>query len=84
MAYFVYTDSVYGDINLGSYNETKSDCYNEEYSYLIGMAMEMIYYQHWSNSIMYDYLNGNNDISTIIDNSNIPTMEYYLDNKKLF
>jgi hypothetical protein len=84
MAYFEYTDNVYGTINLGSYNEMKSDCYNECYSYLIGMALEMVYHQHWSNSVMNEYLNSNEDIAVIMEKINIPTMEEYFETRRLF
>ena len=84
MAYFEYTDNTYGTINLGSYNEMKSDCYNECYEYLLGMALDMIYHQHWSNSIMNEYLNSNEDISVIIEKTNLISMEEYFETRRLF
>jgi hypothetical protein len=84
MAYFEYTDKTYGTINLGSYNETKSDCYNESARYLVAMAMDMIYHQHWSNTVMYEYLNSNDNILVIIENLNIPTIEEYFATKELY
>ncbi len=84
MAYFEYTDKVYGTINLGSYNEMKSDCYNECASYLVGMALDMIYHQHWSNSVMYEYLNSSEDMYVIAEKLDILTMDEFFTTRSLF
>jgi hypothetical protein len=84
MAYFEYTDKTYGTINLGSYNEMKSDCYIETIPYLLSMALEMIYHHHRSNLIMFECLNSNDDITTIIERIDIKTMSEFFDTRELF
>lgn len=58
--------------------------FNTEYSWMI-KTKETIYYTHWSNTIMYEFLNSNtDDISSIIKKINIKTIQEYFHTKSLF
>lgn len=45
---------------------------------------EMIYYNHWANSVMFEFLNSSDDITTVIDNLKIKTIREYFSSQSLF
>jgi hypothetical protein len=73
------------DINLDFYREMREfhcQFYND-YSWFF-LTKEMIYYTHWANTIMFEFLNSNDDISTIIENLKIKTVDEYFETRSLF
>lgn len=51
---------------------------------LLSIAREMIYYNHWANSVMFEFLNSNEDITSIIDSLEIKTIDEFFDTGSLF
>ena len=72
------------EVDLSFYKEMKYDIDMERPSVLMSMAKEMIYYNHWSNVIMFEFLNSCRDLDAIIDSSEIKTMSEYFDSGSLF
>jgi hypothetical protein len=79
--------SVYDAVDLDFYKDTRDEVrcpFPLDCRMLMGMAKEMIYYNHWSNSVMWEYLRSNDDISSVIGYVNIPSLEEYFNTGKLF
>jgi hypothetical protein len=79
--------SVYEAIDLEFYKDTRDEvrcAFALDCRMLMGMAKEMIYYNHWSNSVMFEYLRSNDDISLVIEKVDVPTLEEYFNTGKLF
>jgi hypothetical protein len=75
--------SIY-EVDLSFYKEIKYDLQMERSCVLMSMAKEMIYYNHWSNLIMFDFLNSCQDLDTIIKSLEIKTMEDYFASGSIF
>jgi hypothetical protein len=73
------------DINLEFYKEMRDfHCrFLTDYSWFV-KTKEMVYYTHWANSIMFEFLNSNDDISTIVQNLKIKTINEYFESRSLF
>ena len=74
------------DIDIWFYKEMRSfhNRFLTEYLWMV-RTKETIYYAHWSNSVMNEFLNSNvNDISTVIHNLKIKTIKEYFETKSLF
>ena len=75
--------SIY-EVDLSFYKEMKYDVSIERPRVLMSMAKEMIYYNHWSNLVMFEFLNSCQDLSAIIESLEIKTMEEFFDSCSLF
>jgi len=75
--------SIY-EVDLSFYKEMKFDVSIECPSVLMSMAKEMIYYNHWSNLVMFQFLNSCQDLSAIIESLEIKTIDEYFDSGSLF
>jgi hypothetical protein len=73
------------DINLDFYREMREFHHRFEtpYSWMV-KTKEMVYYTHWANTVMFEFLNSNDDISTIVKNLKIKTIKEYFETKSLF
>ena len=73
------------DINLEFYREMREFHYRfiTPYSWML-KTKEMIYYAHWANSVMFEFLNSDDDISNVIQNLKIKTISEYFTSKSLF
>lgn len=73
------------DTDLYFYREMRAFEYRFEtpYSWMV-KTKEMNYYNHWANSIMYEFLHSNDDITTVIKNVKIKTKDEYFKTKSLF
>lgn len=70
------------DVQLSFYKDMRIEVNFAKYQELCYMAREMIYYNHWSNYIMNYFLDSNEDIINIINNSNIISCEEFLETGK--
>jgi len=70
------------DVQLNFYKDMRIEVNFAKYQELCYMAREMIYYNHWSNYIMNCFLDSNEDIVDIINNSNITSCEEFLETGK--
>ena len=75
--------SIY-EVDLSFYKEMKYDLLMERSSVLMSMAKEMIYYNHWSNLVMFEFLNSCQNLDAIIESLEIKTMEDYFASGSLF
>jgi hypothetical protein len=75
--------SIY-EVDLSFYNEMKYDVSIECPRVLMSMAKEMIYYNHWSNLVMFEFLNSCQNLDAIIESLEIKTMEDYFASGSLF
>ena len=73
------------DINLEFYKEMREfHCrFLTEYIWFV-KTKEMVYYTHWANSVMFEFLNSDVDISTIVENLKIKTIKEYFESQSLF
>jgi hypothetical protein len=71
-------------VDLAFYKEMKYDLNMESQSVLMAMAKEMIYYHHWSNLIMFQFLHTPQDIEAIIGSLEIKTMGEYFASGSVF
>jgi hypothetical protein len=74
------------DIDIWFYREMRDfhSRFLTEYTWMV-KTKETIYYAHWSNSVMYEFLNSNaNDISDVIRNMKIKTIREYFNTQSLF
>ena len=73
-------------VDLEFYKEMKHDLDTESSYVLMSMAKEMIYYNHWSNLVMFQFLHSSSheDIETIISSLEIKTMGEYFESCSLF
>jgi len=70
--------SVY-TVDLSYYKDTKIEFALSNNVELMMMAKEMIYYNHLSNIIMYNFLSSNESIEYAINNTKIISLDDYLD-----
>ena len=75
--------SIY-EVDLSFYKEMKYDLLMERSSVLMSMAKEMIYYNHWSNLVMFEFLNSCQNLDAIIESLEIKSMEDYFASGSLF
>ena len=75
--------SIY-EVDLSFYKETRGECNMSSYFELLSIAREMIYYNHWTNLVMFEFLNSNNDISIVIENVQIKALSEYVETGSLF
>ena len=75
--------SVY-QVNLSFYKELRLDVALSHPFELLSIAREMIYYNHWANLVMFELLNSNDDISSIIEGLEIKTISEFFDTGSLF
>jgi hypothetical protein len=75
--------SIY-EVDLSFYKEMKYDLQMERSCVLMSMAKEMIYYNHWSNLVMFEFLNSCQDLDAIIKSLEIKTMEDYFASGSIF
>jgi hypothetical protein len=71
-------------VDLAFYKDMKHDLDHENSHVLRSMAKEMIYYNHWSNLVMYEYLQSSNDIEVVIGSLEIKTIDEYFESNNLF
>jgi|688.fasta_scaffold12498_3 hypothetical protein len=74
------------DIDIWFYKEMRQfhNRFNTEYSWMV-LTKETIYYTHWSNSIMYEFLNSDtDDIFNVVNKINIKSIQEYFNTKSLF
>jgi hypothetical protein len=74
--------SVY-DIDLMFYKEMKIESMYLDYNSMCLMAREMIYYNHLANKIMFNFLSSNEDITSIIENLDIISLDEYMEDSKI-
>jgi len=75
--------SVY-QVDLSFYKDLRLDVELSLPYELLSIAKEMIYYNHWANLVMFEYLNSNDDISFIIDSLDIRTINEFFETGSLF
>jgi len=75
--------SIY-QVDLSFYKEMKYDVEMESPVVLLSLAKEMIYYNHWSNLVMFEFLNTAKDIDLIINSLQIKTIDEYFESNSLF
>ncbi len=75
--------SVY-QVNLSFYKDLRLDVALSHPFELLSIAREMIYYNHWANLVMFEFLNSNEDIISIIKNLEIKTISEFFDSGSLF
>ena len=71
-------------VDLAFYKDMKYELAFENFYVLMAMAREMIYYNHWSNLVMYEYLQSSNDIEVVIGSLEIKTIDEYFESNNLF
>jgi hypothetical protein len=73
------------DTDLAFYKEMRQFHHRFEtpYSWMI-KTKEMNYYHHWANSVMFEFLNSSDDITTVIENLQMKTLHEYFSTKSLF
>jgi hypothetical protein len=75
--------SIY-QVDLSFYKEMKYDVEMESPVVLRSLAKEMIYYNHWSNLVMFEFLNTAKDLDLIINSLQIKTIDEYFESNSLF
>jgi len=80
----IYNMSSIYNVDLEFYKEMKYDLNMESQSVLMAMAKEMIYYHHWSNLVMFQFLHTSQDIEAIIGSLDIKTMSEYFESGSVF
>ena len=81
----VFSGKVY-DIDIWFYKEMRAfhNRFLTDYLWMV-RTKETIYYAHWSNSVMNEFLNSDSDdIISAIGNLKIKTIREYFDTKSLF
>jgi len=77
------SSSIY-QVDLSFYKEMRQECDMAHAMTLMSMAKEMIYYNHWANSVMFEFLNSQRDISSIVEDLEMKTIDEYFDTGSLF
>jgi hypothetical protein len=77
------SSSIY-QVDLSFYKEMRIECEIAHPSELKTIAREMIYYNHWTNSVMFEFLHSHTDISTVIENLEMRTVDEFMDIGLLF
>lgn len=75
--------SVY-QVDLSFYKDLRLEVELSHPFELLSIAREMIYYNHWTNLVMFEFLNSNDDISSIIENLKIKTIDEFFESGSLF
>jgi hypothetical protein len=73
------------DTDLSFYKEMRAfHCRFETQQSWMAKTKEMNYYNHWANSVMFEFLRSDDDITTVIQNAKVKTIEEYFSTKSLF
>lgn len=76
---------VYYDIDAFFYKEYREFCYRfYKEDWWMRSTKEIVYYTHWANSIMNNFLDSDKDIFDVAKNIKIKTMGEYFATKSLF
>jgi hypothetical protein len=77
--------AVYYDIDAFFYKEYREfHCRFKNEEWWMLSTKQIIYYTHWANAIMYDFLNSEEDILNVAKNIKIKSIYDYFSSKSLF